>query len=369
MRKKIIAVSTALLIMVGGTASWAAQVKEQPLQLELGQAVEMSIKSSQSLRKSSMNIDKTKEQRDYSADSVYYRPNSPSPIAEAAWYSLMSADLNWRMSKRSYTAEEDRLVLDTCKKYWNVQKSIENVRDKEMDVRITEQTAQRIKLMVELGMTPPEYASLSPNGALTAAQSSVTAAKSALEEAKNTLQSDYEALNLNLGLNAGERPQLTDEIEYEVLPEVNLDYAAQVVIDNSPTIWQAEEMVNLANYSAEMMWASGQYTPYQVRKIEQTQAKIDASTAKDATRQATRNLYYTIRNIEAGMPALEKALETAEESFRVAKIQYELGMITKENLVKAEAAVEDAKLRIFEMTQQHAYLKLAFEKPWAVTTT
>ena len=77
---------------------------------------------------------------------------------------------------------------------------------------------------------------------------------------------------------------------------------------------------------------------------------------------------YTVRNLEAARPVLEKSVKAAEESLRVAKLQYELGMITRENLIKVEASLADAKQRLLDLTQQHAYAKLSFEKPWAVST-
>jgi len=60
-------------------------------------------------------------------------------------------------------------------------------------------------------------------------------------------------------------------------------------------------------------------------------------------RLATYGLYYTVRNLEAGRLAAEKALAGAEEAMRVAKLSYELGMITLENLTERETAVAEAK--------------------------
>ncbi|MFZ5633370.1 MAG: TolC family protein [Bacillota bacterium] len=333
----------------------------------------MAVKNDKGIKKSALDIEKYETKRDDASDAATYAAfpgGAPNPTAEAAWYSLLSADLNWQMSKKSYSAEEDRLVLDVCQKYWNVQKSLEDVRAKELSASVAELSFRRVQAMVRLGMTSPESpAGASPQTVLATAESDLARAKSDLTKAKNKLNSDYEALNQLLGLWPEDRPQLTDEVKFEPLPDTDLDYAVQRVIENSPKIWLAEEKINLARYAYESMWASGQYTSYDVRKVEKEQAEIDAVTAKDATRLATRGLYYTVRNLEAGIPAAEKGLEGAQEALRVAKLQFELGMITRENLLKAEATLADARKNLLDLKQQHAYMKLAFQKPWAVSSS
>lgn len=350
------------------TPGWAENTQQN--ELTLNQAIELTLQNSEVLRKSALDIKKAEENRKEAADNVDYIPAGMigQPSAEAAWYSLLAQDLTWRMSKKSYGLVEDRIVLDVCQKYWNVQNSLNAVKSKEKAVTLAEIALQRAQIMVNLGMTPSEYSIMSPKGALTAAQSALVSAKSDLENAKNKVNSDYEALNNLIGLDAKARPILIDNIDYVALPETDLDSAVRKVINDSPSIWLAEEKIKLAQYAYQMMWATGSYTPYEVRKIEKEQAEIDAVTAKNALDLATRGLYYTVRNLEAAMPALEEAVAVAEESVRVAKLQYELGMITKENVVKAELALEEAKSRLLNLKQQHAYAKLAFQKPWAVST-
>lgn len=83
----------------------------------------------------------------------------------------------------------------------------------------------------------------------------------------------------------------------------------------------------------------------------------------------TRSLYYSARNLEEGRLAAEKSVDSAAEALRVAKLQYDLGMITRENLVQREEALALAKLNLLSNTVQHAYAVLAFQKPWAATAS
>lgn len=51
-----------------------------------------------------------------------------TPGVEVPWSRLLQADLEWRMGKKSLAAEQDRVALDTCKKYWDVLQAQEKVK-------------------------------------------------------------------------------------------------------------------------------------------------------------------------------------------------------------------------------------------------
>ncbi|KJS66604.1 MAG: hypothetical protein JL50_11205 [Peptococcaceae bacterium BICA1-7] len=366
MRKLTVAIVFLLITSLWSQACWAKEPATPELKLQ--GAIDLALKNDNSIEKSSLNIEKAKEQRENASDSVTYSPGDvQNAAADTAWYGLLSADLSWMMSKKTYAADEDSLVLSVCEKYWNVQESIEDLKAKEVAAAAAELTFRRVQTMVKLGMTPPDYASASPEGVLAGAGAKYNTAKSDLEKAKNKLNTDYETLNQMIGLWPEDRPVLVEEVGFEPLKEVVLEYEVQRVLEKSPKVWQAEESINLAKFASQKMWASGQYTPYEVRKIEKEQAELDAASAKEAVALATRSLYYTVRNLEAAMPVAEKGVAGAEESLRVAKLTYDLGMITREDLLKAESALEDAKKGLLELKANHAYAKLAFQKPWAVS--
>lgn len=367
MRKAVIVICTLLMITLGGSACWAKEPATP--KVKLNEAIDLALKNSNDIRKSTLETEKSEEAREKAADQVSFAPGEDqNPTADAAWYSLLSADLTWQMSKKSYNLEEDRLILEVCQKYWNVQKSLESVKVKEISLSVADLTSRRVQAMVRLGMTPPDFsAGSSPAAVLASAEGDLARARSDLTEVQNKLNSDYESLNQLLGLWPEDRPVLVDEAQFDPMPEIDLDHAVQRVMEESPTVWQAGEKIQLAKFAYEKMWATGQYTSHAVREIEMQQAEIDAASTKDSVRLATRGLYYTVRNLEAGIPVAEKAVSSAEESLRVARAQFELGLIKKENLVKSEVTLAQARQTLLDLRQQHAYMKLALQKPWAVS--
>lgn len=366
--KRIITIfiALAMLSLMTGT-SWA----EEPAtpELKLNDAITMALKNSNVIKRALIDIDKSEGSRDYLAQNTL-APTAGitgSPAVDSAWYSLLTADMNWQMSKKTYSIEEDKLVISACQKYWNVQKAISKAKNKELAVSRAKLTLHRTQAMVSLGMMPAEMSSgASPQAALISAETGLTQAKSDLTAAQNELNSSYDAFNQMVGLPVTARPLLTDDIEIEPLEVDSLDAAVNRVLDASPSIWKAEESVKIAQYARDSLWATGQYSPSSLRQAGLDQAQLDALTARDAVSLATRLLYYTVLNLEAGIQTAEKAVAGAEDALRVAKLQYELGMITRESLLRSEVSLAEAKQSLLELTTQYAYNKLAFQKPWAV---
>lgn len=369
LRKALIVIAVLLTTTLWGSVCWAKEPATP--EIKLNEALDMAIKNSKSLKSSALDIDKAKEEKENADDALSYTPaigGTSGPDVESAWYSLLSKNLSWEMSKKTYASDEDSLVLSVCKKYWNIQKSLEDVKAKEVSASAAELAFRRVQAMVRLGMTPSEYSGISPEGVIAGAQAKVATAKSDLEKAKNQLNTDYEALNLLISLWPEDRPVLADEINFEPLKIDNLEQEVQRAVEKSPKVWLAQEGVSLAKYSYELMWASGQYKSFGIRNAEKEQAELEAMSAKEGIETATRNFYYTVRNLEAAIPAAENGVTGAEEALRVAKLSYDLGMITREDLLKSEAALEDAKKSLIELKTSHAYAKLAFQKPWAVSS-
>ncbi|MBC7324281.1 MAG: TolC family protein, partial [Moorella sp. (in: Bacteria)] len=139
------------------------------------------------------------------------------------------------------------------------------------------------------------------------------------------------------------------------------------VIEDSPSTWLAQQRVTLQKWAADMALFTGEYNPYKARQIAVDQAELDAASAEDLMEQVTRNLYYTTKSLEESYRAAEEDLKMARESLRIAEVKFDVGMATRAEVMAAEIAVAQAEQALNDLTRQHAYLKLAFEKPWAAS--
>jgi outer membrane protein TolC len=354
---RILTVFILIASLLVPPSAWAKEPATP--ELTLNQAVALALAHSEAVKKAEKEIDRTYEWREERADQLDYVPTAPpgNPKVEIAWSNLLAADLTWRMSKKSLTAEQDKVALDACKKYWDVLKAQEKVRAAEEGLKKADWELRRARANFQVGMIP--------QADLVAAEAGLARAKAALEAAKNDLDNAYASFNRLVGLWPQDRPVLVDGVNFAPLevPDVNVEVGR--IVAESPTVWLANEKVTLQKYYEDMMFYTGEYRPYQVRKIEVEQAELEAASTRKMMEEITRSLYYNAKSLEESYQALQEGVKTAEENLRVTKVKYDVGMATRAEVAAAEAALAEAKQKALETACQHAYLKLAFEKPWA----
>jgi outer membrane protein TolC len=121
-----------MLSVLAVSPGWAGELPEPVAgpELTLNEALARALTHSAAVSKAEKEIDHTKVWRDYRADQLDFTPLGPpgSAAVEVPWSQLLLADLIWRMSKRSLTTEEDRVALDTCRRYWAVLQAVERER-------------------------------------------------------------------------------------------------------------------------------------------------------------------------------------------------------------------------------------------------
>ncbi|NSW83086.1 MAG: TolC family protein [Syntrophothermus sp.] len=348
----------ALLVAQGG---WqAAQAKEPATpELSLNRAIELALTQSESVKKATKEVDRTEEWRNYRSDQLDYTPTEPpgNALVEVAWAQLLSADLSWRMSKKSLTAEQDKVALDTCKKYFDVLAAQEKLKSAEASLSNARKQLQVARALYNVGMAT--------QAALTAAEAQYQAAQATLNAAQNDLDKGYVLLNQLVGLWPEDRPVLTDKVDFKALQITNLDYEVEKVLESCPTVWLAQETVTMKKYLEDMTLYTGEYRPYQARKIEVEQAELDALTTKEMFERITRSLYYGVKNLEESYAGAEQGVRAAQENLKVVKAKYEVGLATSAEVAAAEKSLAEAQYTAYNLACQHAYMKLAFEKPWA----
>ncbi|NLU50586.1 MAG: TolC family protein [Syntrophomonadaceae bacterium] len=331
-------------------------------QLSLEEAIKLALAHAEDVKNAAKDIERTEEWRNYRADKLDYTPTEPpgNPAVEIAWAQLLTADLQWRMSKKALTVEQDATVLDTCKKYWDVLKAQEAVKAAETSLANARRQLQKARASYQVEMVP--YATL------VAAEVQYKAAEASLAAARNALDNAYAAFNQLVGLWAVDRPVLTDTVEFNSLQVDDLDTEVNRIVDACPTVWLAQEKVTLQKYLEDMMFYTGEYRPYQARKIEVEQAELDAASTRKLFDLTTRSLYYSVKGLEEKYAAAVEKARLAEENLKVVKAKYDVGLVTAADVSAAEKELADAQYGqygVFELACQHAYYKLAFQKPWA----
>ncbi|GFN21828.1 TolC family protein [Thermanaeromonas sp. C210] len=360
MKRWVIALVLALLVFFGTAGTAAAKDT-----LSLDEAIKLALDYDKGLKKAEAEIERTKAIRDDAQEDVQFTPvqggySGPyGPQIEASWNKLLSADLAWRASKKDYEAKVDALVLDVCKKYWDVQVA-------QSKLLLQEKLKEQALINLQNARAGAAAGTVAPS-MLVIAEAQYEQAVKNYEQAKHALGDAYNALNQAIGLDAAARPELTDDVKFEPLQVDSLDSAVSRALEKAPTVWKARQNIDLKRWAADMMYFTGSYTPYDARQKELEQAELDYATVQELMAKATRTAYYQAKQVEEGYAAALEALKMAEEKLRVERAKYEVGMSTKADLVSAEVSVVQARQTLDQLVRNHAYLKLAFEKPWAMS--
>ncbi|NPV30566.1 MAG: TolC family protein [Firmicutes bacterium] len=363
--RQIIALLLAILFAFGGAVPGAWAKEPARPEISLNEAIAKALAQSERVKKAEKEVDRTEALRDYAADQLDYTPVMPAgnPMIEAAWAELLAADLTWQSSKKNLTAEQDAVALDACKKYWDVLQAQEKVKAAEAALASARRQLQNARAGYQAGTLPL--------AALIGAEAQYRRAEAALVSARNDLDKAYTALNQAIGLWPEDRPVLTTSLEFHPLEVSSLDYEVTKVLENCPQVWLAEQGVRLKQYYQDIMFYKGivygtfSYKPYEARKVEVEQAELDAASTKKLFDLITRQLYYSVKSLEEAYAGAQEGVRAAEEALRVARLKLDVGMATAADVAAAEQALADAKKAAFELACQHAYMKLAFGKPWA----
>lgn len=334
--------------------------------ITLEQAIRMALERDESLKKAEAEVDRSKYLRDGAAERVNIIPasgtsygTSVTPV-EKDWYEFLQADLNWQMSKKSLDVARDALILKVSKAYWDVQVAEAGLKVQQLAEQQALLSLQNVRIGLQVG-TVSRTDMFTAEERYEQAREGVLAAQHAVEDA-------YNSFNRLVGLDPGARPILVDVPRYERVEVTDVDAEVGKIVESSPTVWLAEQQITLQKWTADMAFYTGQYTSYKAGEVAIEQAELSAANAKKDMKAKVKSLYLQIKELEEKYRMAERDLELASENLRVTKVKYEIGAAAKAEVVAREVEVAKAQQQLDGLLRQHAYLKLAFEKPWAASS-
>lgn len=365
MLKKIQILILALIMVLSlCPAALADEQATDPASAEMSltyqKALEMALSNSNTYRNTGLDIDRTYEVRKNASDKLKYVPWDPSNTAASkAFTGLVQADVGWQMSSKTYSLTRDSIALAVKQSYNGVLQAQQ--KKKLADLTLEDMSTQ--KYMMDLKYQNGLSSALERDqyrGNLTATRESQTATAKVLDDA-------YTTFNNLVGLPAGSRPVLIGQPQLNVIGEVDLDIKVAQVKDISPSVWLANQNVNIAKLTLDLFNpndTSGADN-YETKRIDLTKQANKASDEKNKLDKTVRSLYYKIKQLEDQYSGLQANLEVAEQGLRITKVKYDIGMAIKAELITSQLAVEKIKQQMFDIAAQHENLVMSFEKPWA----
>lgn len=342
------------------TPNTYAQDKPNDVSLTLNQAVEMALKHSNNMKQIEYDIERGEEVRKSIADKLQYIPSGgqTDPVVAATFTGLVAADMGLQMTKKSKDLEKDKIALNVFNKYTEVLSANENLELAKLQLEKAKKDWQITLLSYDAGIISKSQLKLAESGHKTA--------NTSFELAQKEVDKAYQGLNSLIGYKPQDRPVLTEKVEFNPIEVNDLNHEIVRIMDGNPAIWLAEQEVNLAEIQLDLYnWADPTREPYEAKKIDIEKAKLTAADSKKQMRDGLYSLYQTIVQLEDNYKMLEQALKIAEEDFKLKKLQYDVGMISKQDYLSSELALAKAEKDFNKIVYQHESLKRTFYKPWA----
>lgn len=350
-----------MVLLPGSALPATASLETSPQKfLTIQQAVDMALANSKSLKLNDYSIESAEISLDKASDKMGGFTPSGAQDEEViqAFTSLMSANINWSMARKTKDVSEDKLVYTVFKDYTAVLQAVEGLDCAKQTLTNAQWQIMVDRLSHQVGITSA-YQLEQDELQYKSAQNAYTAAQIGLENS-------YHSLNETIGLQPGDRPIMVEQPAYSKLVVDNVEAYAHRITEASPSIWLADQNIDIAKMQMDLSSVTNTSgSAYRSNEIAIDKAEISASSARDSMEQAIRTLYNSIISLEESYTLQQSALQNAESAHVVSKLKYALGMANKAELQAAELNVANAKKSLNSTVYQHEQLKLAFEKPWA----
>lgn len=359
MKKILSGLIFALFLVVTIVPNTYAQDDASMSSITLDQAIEMALNHNKSIRKVQYDIERGQEVRDSVAEDVKYIPSGQTdPRVAAAYTGLLATDLQLQMTKKNLEVEKDKVTLSVFNKYTSVLAAIKNLDLAELKFEKAKKDRQIAQISCSMGVASPSQ--------LKQAEHLYKTSELSYELARKDLEKTYENFNSVVGLSLKERPLLVDDIKYAPLEIAELSSEVTRIIDGSPAIWLMEQQVDLYEVTLRLHnWADPTSEPYEAKEIDVDKAKVSAAESKEHLRNGLYNIYQAIVQLEDNYEIVSQAVNLSQEDFRVKELQYELGMLSKQEYLASELSLAEAENSFNNIVYQHEILKQTFYKPWA----
>jgi outer membrane protein len=352
----------ALLNLSTGLLSGDNNSTSITIPITIQQAVDMALGDSNTIKSAVLDVESKQETRKAIGNSndILFVPSGPtSSTTMSAYISLVSSNINWEMAQKTLTVDQDALLYSVLKDYTATLNAIDALKYAQLSANNAQVKWNIAMITYQQGMAS-SYDRSQMEQVYKAAQTTLTTAAIDLDNA-------YQALNKDIGLQPTDRPILTEQPKYSLFKIDDLEAEINRTIGISPQVWKADKSIETTKLSQDLYnWnSSDRSQPFRNTQIAVSQAEISAANTRQQTETLLRNTYNTIAKNEEQYQTALKALSLAQENLIIAKVKYEVGMLTKVDLNDIEIAVLDKTKSLNSLVYQHELAKMAFEKPWA----
>lgn len=369
MFKKSVVVLLAAAVLAAGIYYYSpvpASADDEKLHLSLQEAVEMALdenaevnlarigveKAKVGLRETKSRADSLKDMRD---KGYRFREMGLSSYeyALATRVSPRAAEMELTLAERGLEAVKRSIKIAVENAYYDVLKARTELEIAESALKRGEEQLRLAKVNYEVG-TAARLEVIN-------AEVSLAAKRAAVAAAENTYAASVMDFNNTVGLPLNEKINLTSSFDFK---PVQIDLAESIKdareVDLSYIGTREGEVVAKKQFEV----AEGHYTSivFTYRKAEHDyeEAKLEALQAEKELELNVNKTYLALKSAEERYRTVEKSLEQAEESYRLTRLRYEVGMGTHLEMENAGGSLDEAKAELLGALYDYNLMKAQF---------
>ena len=238
--------------------------------------------------------------------------------------------------ENNYQAELNSIEYQTITLYYGVLQAQENLKVMEDNLAVQEEMLKVVQAKNKVGMAPAIE--------LTNQQNQVTSARQSVKDAKSALENAKMNFNLLLGYSVTDNVALTDGLTALPFPEMTLEEAISSAVANRLDNAQVQYAYELASVAMKYLQAGKKSTAYLTQENQLKQMELQLNNLPKTLEIEIRNDYIDLTAKQQAIKDAQEKLTLVKESFRVAKVMYDVGMNTL-------ADVQSAQLTVYQTNQ------------------
>ena len=363
-----------------------ADITENTTVLTYEEALEMAVEKSSSLKDIEDSVDYLEEARDDVGDLIWSLDQQGSQInsnlfdlseqtdevlaAQLSMQSNIESTIEAARSlknidiQRQMISVNEQMVTDSVelalKSYINNIKNTERqIELLEATIQLGEQNIENLELKNKLGYES-DYN-------LESAKTTQKQNESSLEVLRLNLQTQKQALNNLIGLDANQDVYVESEVTFDALEDVDLEHYITRQRETDPSIKTLQNNVTLAEYKERTNAAYNSESEISVRN-ELNTAKRNLEDGKDTLEQNIRTAYNNIRQLEENNRSLLLAVEQAKDDYNSVVASYNAGMATEYQVEQAKLGILSAEKDVEDNAASYDLLVFTFEKPYLLSS-
>lgn len=196
------------------------------------------------------------------------------------------------------------------------------------------------------------------------AQVQVAKAQTAVATADAERQKAYINLKKLLNIDLEREIELTDTFDYKPLNEArNFDEILKDALEKRMDIIESQGNVELAQLDFDLtskVYPSNTFK-YKEKEYALNEAKMNLDNTKKDVEAEVKGILLDLAEAESNIPVLDKSLNLAKESLRLANLSFEAGLVRRVDVSQAEEMLKQVELQRSQAIYNYNLAKVKLE--------